>query len=86
MGQTLRVHVNAISIQGRNAAGVKVVTMKFKGDSIVAIASTERDENEEVEIPEQPAPESEEIIEDEGEDEDIPVEDDELVTEPSDND
>lgn len=63
MGQTLRVHVNAISIQGRNAAGVKVVTMKFKGDSIVAIASTERDE-----------------------DEDIPVEDDELVTEPSDND
>ncbi len=86
MGQTLRVHVNAISIQGRNAAGVKVVTMKFKGDSIVAIASTERDEEEEVEIPEQPAPESEEIIEDEGEDEDIPVEDDELVTEPSDND
>ncbi|UOM52780.1 DNA topoisomerase (ATP-hydrolyzing) subunit A [Sphaerochaeta associata] len=86
MGQTLRVHVNAISIQGRNAAGVKVVTMKFKGDSIVAIASTERDEDEEVEIPEQPAPESEEIIEDEGEDEDIPVEDDELVTEPSDND
>lgn len=86
MGQTLRVHVNAISIQGRNAAGVKVVTMKFKGDSIVAIASTERDEDEDVEIPEQPAPESEEIIEDEGEDEDIPVEDDELVTEPSDND
>jgi len=86
MGQTLRVHVNAISIQGRNAAGVKVVTMKFKGDSIVAIASTERDEDEEVEIPEQPAPESGEIIEDEGEDEDIPVEDDELVTEPSDND
>ncbi|MDD4449340.1 MAG: DNA topoisomerase (ATP-hydrolyzing) subunit A [Sphaerochaeta sp.] len=86
MGQTLRVHVNAISIQGRNAAGVKVVTMKFKGDSIVAIASTERDEEEDVEIPEQPAPESEEIIEDEGEDEDIPVEDDELVTEPSDND
>ena len=86
MGQTLRVHVNAISIQGRNAAGVKVVTMKFKGDSIVAIASTERDEDEEVEIPEQPAPESGEIIEDECEDEDIPVEDDELVTEPSDND
>ncbi len=86
MGQTLRVHVNAISIQGRNAAGVKVVTMKFKGDSIVAIASTERDEEEEVEIPEQPAPESEEVVEDEGEEEDIPVEDDELVTEPSDND
>jgi DNA gyrase subunit A len=81
MGQTLRVHVNAISIQGRNAAGVKVVKMKFNGDSIVAIASTERDEEAEVEIPEQPNPEAQEVVEDE----DVPVEDDEPATEPSDN-
>ncbi len=81
MGQTLRVHVNAISIQGRNAAGVKVVKMKFDGDSIVAIASTERDEEAEVEIPEQPNPEAQEVVEDE----DVPVEDDEPATESSDN-
>ncbi len=81
MGQTLRVHVNAISIQGRNAAGVKVVKMKFNGDSIVAIASTERDEEAEVEIPEQPNPEAQEVVEDE----DVPVEDDEPETEPSGN-
>ena len=52
MGQTIRVHVDAISIQGRYAAGVRVATMKFKDDSIVAIASTERDDEEEVEEPE----------------------------------
>lgn len=85
MGQTLRVHVNAISIQGRNAAGVKVVTMKFNGDSIVAIASTERDEEEEVEIPEQPNPEAQEVVEEEDEEEDVSIEDDEPATEPSDN-
>ena len=44
MGQTLRVHVKNISIQGRNASGVKVVTMKSPKDSIVAIASTGDDE------------------------------------------
>ncbi len=85
MGQTLRVHVNAISIQGRNAAGVKVVTMKFNGDSIVAIASTQRDEEEEVEIPEQPIPESEEVVEDEDDEEDVPVEEEEGVDKSSDN-
>ncbi len=47
MGQTIRVHVDSISIQGRNAAGVRVATMKFKGDSIVAIASTDRDDEDE---------------------------------------
>lgn len=48
MGQTLRVHVKNISIQGRNAAGVKVVTMKSAKDCIVAIAATgdEGDEDE----------------------------------------
>ncbi len=49
MGQTLRVHVKNISIQGRNAAGVKVVTMKSPKDSIVAIASTGDEEDEELE-------------------------------------
>ncbi|MDX9915436.1 MAG: DNA topoisomerase (ATP-hydrolyzing) subunit A [Sphaerochaeta sp.] len=53
MGQTIRVHVDAISIQGRNAAGVRVATMKFKEDSIVAIASTEREETDEVQVPEE---------------------------------
>ncbi|ADY14862.1 DNA topoisomerase (ATP-hydrolyzing) subunit A [Sphaerochaeta globosa] len=85
MGQTLRVHVNAISIQGRNAAGVKVVSMKFAGDSIVAIASTERDDEEEVEIPEQAPVEIEGIVDEDEEEDDIPVEDDVPATEPSDN-
>ena len=79
MGQTLRVHVNAISIQGRNAAGVKVVSMKFAGDSIVAIASTERDDEEEVEIPEQAPVEVEGIVDEDEEEDDIPA------NEPTDN-
>ena len=49
MGQTLRVHVKNISIQGRNATGVRVVTMKSPKDSIVAIASTGDEEEEEFE-------------------------------------
>ena len=87
LGQTLRVHVDAISVQGRNAAGVRVVSMKFAKDSIVAIASTVRDDEEEVEIPEQASTEEPEIVEeDEDETEDIVVEDDEeVVTEDSDN-
>jgi DNA gyrase subunit A len=48
MGQTLRIHVNHISIQGRNASGVKVVTMKSAKDCIVAIASTSGEEEEEI--------------------------------------
>ncbi len=51
MGQTLRLHVNNISIQGKNAAGVKVVTMKSPKDSIVAIAST-GNEGEDIEADE----------------------------------
>ncbi len=47
MGQTIRVHVDQISIQGRTAQGIRVASMKFKGDSIVAIASTERDDEDE---------------------------------------
>lgn len=74
MGQTLRVHVNAISVQGRNAAGVKVVSMKFTGDSIVAIASTVRDDEEEVQIPEQ-APIEEEVPVEEEDEEDVVEED-----------
>ena len=87
LGQTLRVHVDAISVQGRNAAGVRVVSMKFSKDSIVAIASTVRDEEEEVEIPEQAsADEPEGVDEDEDEADDVVVEDDEeAVTEESDN-
>jgi len=64
MGQTIRVHVAAISIQGRYAAGVRVATMKFKDDSIVAIASTERDDEEEVEEPE--VLEDRDVVEEEG--------------------
>jgi DNA gyrase subunit A len=55
LGQTVRVHVRDISIQGRNAAGVKVVTMKLAKDHVVAIAETALDEDEETEVPEQPA-------------------------------
>ncbi len=53
LGQTIRIHVKDISIQGRNASGVRVVTLKSKDDSIVALASTnlydEDGEDEEVE-------------------------------------
>lgn len=45
-GLTVRVHVKDISIQGRNAAGVKVVTLKTETDSIVAIAQTALEEEE----------------------------------------
>lgn len=38
-GQTIRLHVDTISTQGRNAAGVNVVRLR-KNDIIVAIAST----------------------------------------------
>jgi len=69
MGQTLRVHCDAISVQGRNAAGVRVVSMKWKNDSIVAIASTEKDEEEEVEIPEAPNPEDEVLMDDSADEE-----------------
>ncbi|MFA6774960.1 MAG: DNA gyrase C-terminal beta-propeller domain-containing protein, partial [Sphaerochaetaceae bacterium] len=53
LGQTVRVHVKNISLQGRNAAGVKVVAMKYAEDHVVAIAATEYDEDEETEMPEQ---------------------------------
>ena len=83
MGQTLRVHVQAISVQGRNAAGVRVVSMKFSKDSIVAIASTVRDDEEEVEIPEQASAEDLELVEEDEIETDDVVEDDdeEVVTE-----
>lgn len=80
LGQTLRVHVDAISIQGRNASGVKVVSMKFRDDSIVAIAATARDEEEEVQIPEAPIAEEEEVndeVEQAEEADEIVVEDNE---------
>lgn len=80
MGQTLRVHCDAISVQGRNAAGVRVVSMKWKNDSIVAIASTEKDEEEEVEIPEAPSPED--VVQDEDVDDD---ESEDVVIDDSDN-
>ncbi|MFA5447519.1 MAG: DNA topoisomerase (ATP-hydrolyzing) subunit A [Sphaerochaeta sp.] len=62
MGQTIRVHVEQISIQGRAAAGVRVASMKFDGDRIVAIASTERDDEEEVQVPEALSQEEEQEI------------------------
>lgn len=46
-GQTLRIHVKDISIQGRNAAGVRVVTLKTEDDRIVALASTGVEEDDE---------------------------------------
>ena len=52
LGQTIRIHVKDISTQGRNASGVKVVTLKSKDDSIVALASTnyyDEDEDNETE-------------------------------------
>ena len=45
-GQTIRVHVKDISIQGRNATGVKVVSFKKASDSIVAMAATEFQQEE----------------------------------------
>ncbi len=49
-GQTIRIHVNQISIQGRNASGVRVVSLRKDSDSIVAIAITEYAKDEEEEI------------------------------------
>lgn len=46
-GQTIRVHVKDISIQGRSATGIKVVSFKKASDSIVAMAATEYQEEEE---------------------------------------
>lgn len=46
-GQTIRIHVKLISIQGRNASGVRVVTLKNAKDSIVAIAVTDYSKDEE---------------------------------------
>jgi DNA gyrase, A subunit len=43
-GQTIRVHVKDISIQGRNAQGIKVVAFKKSTDSLVAMDSTEYQE------------------------------------------
>ncbi len=47
-GQTIRVHVNTISIQGRNASGVCVVKLRSAKERIVAMAVTEyaKDEDE----------------------------------------
>lgn len=45
-GQIIRVHVKDISIQGRNAAGIRVVTMKKSTDSLVAMAVTDYQEEE----------------------------------------
>ncbi len=46
-GITIRTHVEGISRQGRNASGVKVVTMKSDDDEIVAVSDTTRAEDEE---------------------------------------
>ena len=59
IGQTIRIHVRDISTQGRNASGVKVVTMKSSDDSIVALASTYIDDEDSVELEEQVVTEQE---------------------------
>jgi len=46
-GQTIRVHVKDISIQGRNASGVKIVSFKKANDTLVAMAETAFQEEEE---------------------------------------
>lgn len=46
LGQTIRVHVKDISIQGRNAQGVKVVAFKKDADSLVAMDCTEYQEED----------------------------------------
>ena len=48
-GQTIRVHVKDISIQGRSAMGVKVVSFKKSSDKVVAMAMTDYQEDEEEE-------------------------------------
>lgn len=50
-GLTVRVHVKDISIQGRTAAGVRVVTLKNENDNIVAIAQTAVETEDDEEIP-----------------------------------
>jgi DNA gyrase subunit A len=51
-GLTVRVHVKDISIQGRTAAGVRVVTLRNENDNIVAIAQTALEtEDDEEEVP-----------------------------------
>jgi DNA gyrase subunit A len=76
-GQTVRVHVKDISIQGRNATGVKVVSMKYKTDSVVALASAEYAEEEEVQIPEQLDPNEAVVADEESNTEVLDVSDDE---------
>ncbi len=63
-GLTVRVHVKDISIQGRNAAGVRVVTLKNDKDKIVAIAQTaiEDDDSEEEEAEIQSSINEEQIV------------------------
>ncbi len=59
LGQTIRIHVRDISTQGRNASGVKVVTMKSSDDSIVALASTYLDDEDNSNVEEQVVTEQE---------------------------
>jgi len=82
MGQTLRVHVKNISTQGRNASGVRVVTMKSAKDSIVAIASTgnEGEDLEEEELLEEALP----IIDESTKSIEVEEEEEEEDTTPSD--
>ena len=63
-GQTIRVHVKDISIQGRSAMGIKVVSFKKASDSIVAMAETEfQEEAEEDESIEESSENSETVEE-----------------------
>lgn len=48
-GITVRIHVNEISVQGRQATGVTVVRMKTEGDYLVSICSTVYEKAEESE-------------------------------------
>ncbi len=61
-GQTIRVHVKDISIQGRNAQGIRVVAFKKDTDSLVAMDITDFQEETEDEDVINDAEISEEVI------------------------
>lgn len=73
-GQTIRVHVKEITIQGRNTTGVRVVKMKKEKDYIVAMAVTDYQEEETV-------AETSEPVADEATEEEKPVTEETTTTE-----
>lgn len=72
LGQSVRVHVKDINIQGRNTMGVIIVKLKSKDDQIVALAATNEEDDDPEEIEEDSA-------------ENTSVETEQIVTEQEDN-